>query len=146
MLVPVGKSFIERIRRMPGAAPDLVQGQIPRDGEQPGGEFCRHFVAMRRLEDLHEHVLRDVFRLGRVAEGPGHEINHGLLVFVDKRLESRAIPCTHAEHEGCVWVEIRGHYAQHRNKNRPRLKVAEKTTLAPAHGPASAQAAPVTAF
>ena len=59
---------------MPGTTAQFVQGQVPRNGEQPGREFCGHLVAVRRFINLHKDVLRDVFCFREVVNRARNEV------------------------------------------------------------------------
>ncbi len=40
----------------------MVDAQVPADADQPGLEVCPLVERLERLENLQEHVLREVFR------------------------------------------------------------------------------------
>src|SRR6185436_2965713 len=61
---------VQRLSAVTRAPADFVEAQIPRDGEEPGGEFGGSTIAMGGPVNLNEDILREVFRLGCVAESP----------------------------------------------------------------------------
>ena len=56
-------------------------------------------------------MLSDVLGLGEVIDGPGHEIDHGLLVFLHQCLEGSTIPTEDASKRVMTFYRPRGVYA-----------------------------------
>ena len=109
LVLVVRMGNIQRLGRMSRAAANLVQAQIPRDGEQPGGKLRRDPVAIGRFVNLHEDVLRHVLGFRGVAQRPVHQIDHRLFVLVHQLLEGVPVAALDTEHQRGVGIRIRGH-------------------------------------
>jgi hypothetical protein len=64
---------------------------------------------MRRFVNLHENILRQVLRLGGVAQRPVNHVRHRLFVLVHQLGKSSGIALLYAKHQGGVGVRIDGH-------------------------------------
>src|SRR2546427_6680983 len=85
-------------------APDLVQAEVGRDGEEPGREAAFRPVAVAEAEDLYEDVLGHFLGPGLTADQPPRVLDDARAKFLEEVLEGRLVPCLEAEHEGHIGV------------------------------------------
>src|SRR5437016_3060779 len=85
-------------------APDLVQAEVGRDGEQPGREAALGPVALPEAEDLHEDVLGHLLGPGLAADQPACVLEDARAELLEEILEGRLVPRLEAEHQGHVGV------------------------------------------
>ena len=104
-----GMRRLERFGPVTRAAPDFVEAQIARDGEEPGRKLRRDPVASGGFVNLHEDVLGEVFSFGGVAQRAVDEVRYRSLVFIHQVLESLAVASLDTKHQGRIRIEVGRH-------------------------------------
>src|SRR5438093_11254557 len=85
-------------------APDLVQAEVGRDGEEPGREAALRPVAVAEAEDLYEDVLGHFLGPGLAADQPARVLDDARAELLEEVLEGRLVPGLEAEHEGHIGI------------------------------------------
>jgi hypothetical protein len=104
VLIVLGMGFVQGLGGVPGTAADLIETEVPGDCEKPGGEFGRLFVPLARFVDLEEHILREIFGFGFIAQVTADEIEEGLLIFPDQFGKRHSVAALNVQHEGGIKV------------------------------------------
>lgn len=91
--------FLKGECRFALTAADFVEYEIASDGEEPGGELCRWLIAGSGFPDPQEHLLSQVFRIGRIPQHLGHRAHDGVLVDGHELGEGRMVAASDPHHQ-----------------------------------------------
>src|SRR5437763_1656323 len=94
---------LERDLGMARTAPQLIENEIARDLEQPGGELRPWLVALRVFPNPHENLLRDVLRIGTASEHATDRADDQALVTFLKLFEGTVVPGTDQFHKSNIF-------------------------------------------
>jgi hypothetical protein len=104
LVLVLGMGFVQGLGGVPGTTPDLIETEVPGDGEKPGGKLGGLLVPLSRFVDLQKHILREIFGFCFIAQVSADEIEEGLLVFSDQFTKRRSIAAFNVQHEGGIKV------------------------------------------
>src|SRR5436190_11983256 len=82
----------------PGTA-QLVEHQVARNFQEPGGEFGAGDITASALPDTNKNLLCDIFDVRVAAQHARYGARHQSLMLVDELLECAGIALTHQPHQ-----------------------------------------------
>src|SRR5438445_2336293 len=110
-------------------APDLVQAEVGRDGEEPGREAALRPVAVAEAEDLYEDVLGHFLGPGLAADQPPRVLDDARAEFLEEVLEgdrkSTRLNSSHANISYavfCLKKKKRTNIRRHNDRETPEHK------------------------
>src|SRR5438094_626772 len=137
--LPVLFDRLEQHQRVAATVPELVLGQVRRDGVDPGRELLGLVEAVEMTEHADEDLLHEVLRALPVSNGPIDEVEQPGLVAVYQGAEGLGVARQVLQHQPAV-VKLVQRLALERARRRDCLALPREGC---SHGPLHVQAGTV---